>query len=459
MRSLRRKGKGLAERGGKALLKLLPEWICGRPQTIEEKYRSRFGARDWGPQAERLRRRTLGSYLLLCLVFLLLLCLVLINKEGQSGAVEVLRLPERGEGAQTEELRGEAFWQGLQAEGDFSLLLSPPEMEEEEKTALLREFGETLPASILGKNESLQWVEWPLELPEKDPATGIRIQWESDRPELLSSEGKPALLDASGGELVRLTAVLSLGEAMSEKVISLWLAETPAKEALEEALEEKLQGAAAQLEEARGTDTVLELPEVLEPDISLRWERPQSRTLPLLVCIFLFSVLWVWFKRYDGVDKDVKAVTQSISRDFPEMVNKLVLLLNAGMVVRSALLKIADDYEKMPGPKESPLYEELGRIRRRAGSSNTPVVRELRDFAARSGVRELMRFAAIVGDNVDRGNTLAEKLEAESDLLWMGRKKLAEERGKLAEARLTFPLVILLLTLIMVTIAPALIGM
>ncbi len=43
--------------------------------------------------------------------------------------------------------------------------------------------------------------------------------------------------------------------------------------------------------------------------------------------------------------------------------------------------------------------------------------------------------------------------------MWIGRKKKAEEKGKLAETKLTFPLMILLLVLIMITVAPALLGM
>ena len=51
---------------------------------------------------------------------------------------------------------------------------------------------------------------------------------------------------------------------------------------------------------------------------------------------------------------------------------------------------------------------------------------------------------------------MTEKLQAESEILWMNRKKNCEERGRLAETKLTLPLVIFLLVLIVITIAPAL---
>ena len=53
------------------------------------------------------------------------------------------------------------------------------------------------------------------------------------------------------------------------------------------------------------------------------------------------------------------------------------------------------------------------------------------------------------------GVYLSEKLKQENSLLWLARKQQSEEKGRLAETKLTLPLMILLLVLIMMTIAPA----
>ena len=57
-----------------------------------------------------------------------------------------------------------------------------------------------------------------------------------------------------------------------------------------------------------------------------------------------------------------------------------------------------------------------------------------------------------------KGADFSEKLKKENELLWFSRKQHAEEQGRLAETKLTMPLMILLLVLIMITIAPALMG-
>ena len=89
-------------------------------------------------------------------------------------------------------------------------------------------------------------------------------------------------------------------------------------------------------------------------------------------------------------------------------------------------------------------------------TANGSMYRELREFARKSGIKELIRVANIICDNVSKGTGLTEKLQAESEILWMNRKKNCEERGRLAETKLTLPLVIFLLVLIVITIAPAL---
>ncbi|MEG0662665.1 MAG: hypothetical protein RR472_05245, partial [Anaerovoracaceae bacterium] len=62
-------------------------------------------------------------------------------------------------------------------------------------------------------------------------------------------------------------------------------------------------------------------------------------------------------------------------------------------------------------------------------------------------------------DNIHKGADLSGKLQRESESLWFNRKKYAEEKGRLAETKLTLPLVILLLVLVMITIAPAMMEM
>ena len=144
-------------------------------------------------------------------------------------------------------------------------------------------------------------------------------------------------------------------------------------------------------------------------------------------------ILIVYFKRYDRIDREIKEAETSVNRDLPEFINKLVLLLNAGLVFSSAFSKIIEDYESFYHTKKAEqshtkfLYEEMLEYRKKSLNQRIPD-RELKEFSQRCGVREMVRLTAIISDNWDKGSTLAEKLESESNLLWIGRKKRRRKR-------------------------------
>ncbi len=181
----------------------------------------------------------------------------------------------------------------------------------------------------------------------------------------------------------------------------------------------------------------------------------------LIAIAFLFFALFllVYKKRYSVIDREIRKTKESIIDDFPEFIDKLILLLNTGMVTEAALKKIVFDYEKFRDITGSrALYEGLSDMNNRMQKTNSTLQRELSAFAVKSGVRELLRFSAILEDNLNKGSGPVEKLEGEGQLLWMARKKRAEEKARVAETKLSFPLMLLLLSVMLITTAPMLLS-
>lgn len=198
------------------------------------------------------------------------------------------------------------------------------------------------------------------------------------------------------------------------------------------------------------------LPGKLKSGESLVWEQESGRnTVPILaVCILVMAALYK--NRFRVLEKKKQEEQDSVIRQLPEFVNRLVLLLNAGLVLSTAFERSVEESRTLSDTGEDYFYTKLQEIYMRVKTSNGSMHRELREFARSSGIKELIRVANIISDNVSKGTGLTEKLQAESEILWMNRKKNCEERGKLAETKLTLPLVIFLLVLIVITIAPAL---
>ena len=145
-----------------------------------------------------------------------------------------------------------------------------------------------------------------------------------------------------------------------------------------------------------------------------------------------------------------KEEKEDVLERLPGFVNSLMLLLRAGLVTDEAVSRLAGD-----GTDDSYFISGLYGIRKKMESTNSSFEREFRDFAGKSGIRELMRISGIITDNIDKGSSLAEKLDQEAEFMWHSMKKRTEEKGRLAESKMTFPIALMLISLIMVTAAPA----
>lgn len=222
----------------------------------------------------------------------------------------------------------------------------------------------------------------------------------------------------------------------------------------EEKIEEKLRNVISKLNIDRTSKKVL-LPAELETGEKLTWAKAEESNGALYAMAFISALLLLYKNRFYALEQEERQARESIIRSLPEFINKIVLLLNAGSVLTAAFLKAAEDSGGSAG-KHNYFYQQMDQIARSVRETNSPLHEELRDFSKRMGVQELIRITGIINDNISKGYELSEKLKKENELLWFSRKQHAEEKGRLAETKLTMPLMLLLLVLILITVAPAL---
>jgi len=141
-----------------------------------------------------------------------------------------------------------------------------------------------------------------------------------------------------------------------------------------------------------------------------------------------------------------------IESAFPDMVMQLILLLEAGLVSSAAFRKLTE----MNSGSSNALFAGLEEIQRRCDESNLPFVKELYSFAKSCGSRDLLRFASLVSESMGRGSELAGKLEREREHLWSGRLSRAKAKAAEAGTKLSFPLMLLMISIVIISAAPAL---
>ena len=144
---------------------------------------------------------------------------------------------------------------------------------------------------------------------------------------------------------------------------------------------------------------------------------------------------------------------EDIRRNLPGFCNQLTMLMDCGLIVPDAICRIADGYRKQerPGYFRRMILDVVVRSDREERSMPSL----MNEYAEKIHVREWTRVVNLLTENQLLGIDLRSKLRAEGEILWTQRKKLAEEKGKLAETRMTMPLAVLLMVLIMITAAPA----
>lgn len=167
--------------------------------------------------------------------------------------------------------------------------------------------------------------------------------------------------------------------------------------------------------------------------------------------VFAASVCMLAFYYPDrGLSESIKKRNFSIQYEFPDFLNKLVLLVNAGMTVHRAWEKIVQDRKEL-----TPLYKELNMTYMEI-KNGKPETAAYEDFARRCRVKEITRFiAAIIQNQRKGGRELVALLKLQSNECWQLRKNMARRLGEEASTKLVIPLMIMFVGILIIVILPA----
>lgn len=198
--------------------------------------------------------------------------------------------------------------------------------------------------------------------------------------------------------------------------------------------------------------TVLELPRHLGKNIELNWKQAMEVPWGILTIPFLIVLI----KESDIRTKEKKKesnIKKDIFYQLPLFINQILLLLNSGMIFHDVILHIGNEYKKME--RKNYFQVEIIKLCDEANDTHKNVVVLFNEFSRKSGVKELARVGNTILDSHYRGTDLVDKLDNERRNIWDNRKNQFKETGRIAETKLTFPLGLLLVVLIVITIAPA----
>ncbi|MBQ8596622.1 MAG: type II secretion system F family protein [Lachnospiraceae bacterium] len=334
---------------------------------------------------------------------------------------------------------------------EFSIQIGERQFTEEERILILDETERMLPELIKGKNTDLQHVENNLLLPSSLEDYPVNISWRSSSVRIQNS-GEIDRIGLSGeGERAELTAELSCGQ--EKRVVVYEVCLLPEQISDEEAFFRALEETVLEAEDAGNVEKELQLPlEINGQRISWR-ERKEDISIPILLIVLMGALAVA-----GGMDKDLenccKDRRKQLLTAYPDFLSKLRLYLSAGMTIKVAFYKLAEDYGR-ESVKRNYLSEELQLAcnRFRNGVSEEKVYQE---WGKRCVEIRYRRLSLLLCSHLRMGSgQLLRELEAEEESAREERKHHARKLGEEAGVKLLFPMLLQLLVVLFLILIPA----
>ena len=323
------------------------------------------------------------------------------------------------------------------------------QLTEEELQVLFAECEEELECRLEGAENPQGKITEKLELVDSLEGYPFEITWRSSEPSLIGTDGSLKQEDIAETKQVCLTATLWYGEITRE--VEFWI--EPGSVIQETGRKSSLREAILQQDSASRYEEELPLPKALGEE-NISWTLIQENDSPVFLLLTVVAAIGVYVLK----DKDLHEQTLERKREmkvaYPVIINKFVLYMGAGMTVRGSFLKIVADYQKNCKTHQDAYEEMLYSCRELSAGVSEGLVYER--FGKRSGLQEYARFAAMLGQNLKKGNTaLLGRLREESEKAMQEDLQFRKKMGEEAETKLLVPMIMMLGIVMLLVMIPA----
>ena len=317
----------------------------------------------------------------------------------------------------------------------------------------IAKFIENADELISGDNPDLMHVSTDLVLKEKYDGYPFKIEWRSSDPYRVTSYG--GKVDLSGGEGdVILTAHCIYGEyeGSFSLPVHIVLPDADSSERFKDAFR-------SFVSESERSDR--EAKEWMLPDEfngeKIRWEYRVEDDSMLLAGLFGVVAFAIFFASGKDLNSKADKKKENLRRSYPKVLRQLALYVGAGMTVKGAFTKIAEDSSGCKN--DEMIYEEMKFACIEMGQGMGEGLAYER-FGNRTGLSEYIKLAGLLSQNLKRGNPgFVMRLRSEADGAMRERVLEARKAGEEAQTKLLAPMMMMLAVVMVMIMIPAMTGM
>lgn len=385
----------------------------------------------------------IGGILLILILTMGLVMLSILGEKGKGllqGSYYLAR-GEPGMGARQVDLEVEAGGR----EKEVSIRVPERQYLREELEGKFAEAKEYVKKSFLGENSSPDQITYPLRLVKQFPGTPIKVNWKLDSNGYIHSDGSLNNSKLQEETQIMLTAVLSYGEEREKLPLECIL--YPKKRTEEELFWEDWDQELREQEEVSAQESSLQLPKEIQGQILTYHQRETFLWIKLLLSGLVLCLLFPFLMDYQTEQRVIKR-ERELQREYPEIVERFILLIGAGLTIRGAWYRITEDYKNRHQQGDYPasfLYEEMLVTRYDMENGQSEAL-AYAAFGRRLSLLPYMKFSTLLVQNLRKGSgDLLKRMEGEAEDALRERREQAKKLGEEAGTKLLIPMMLMLI--------------
>ena len=165
------------------------------------------------------------------------------------------------------------------------------------------------------------------------------------------------------------------------------------------------------------------------------------------VAIFIMFAFVAFYYYGTSASDKIKKRSEELLSDFSNVVSKLALLTNAGLIMRDAWADVAYN-------GDTTLYKEMqiSVDEMKNGVSETEAIYH---FGNRCIIPEIKKFASTIIQGIEKGNSeLTALLQEQSAETWNLKRQLVKREGEKASSKLLIPMFLMFMGILIMVIVP-----
>ncbi len=399
-----------------------------------------LGQRGVGTREYRL------IFMVLCVVIFLTVLLLVIDNKSIPNTIEK---NEYGRGEVEEELY--ITWDTKLKDTAINIKVPEKIYTDKEVEAFFNTSKEWINQHILSSQDTPEHVESKLNFVNQIPNTPIQVEWDWYPYEMIDYKGNlnREYISKEGSEL-EITAILKYKEqcVLYKMGFVLYPKTLDQQEKLVATIIDSIQ------KQNKGNEynTYFELPTKVQGKKVL-WKKEFNYRGIYILILGVIGAFLIIMQKVEEQKKQQLKLSKEMEREYPEIINTLVLYIGAGMTTKKAWEKIVEDYEK--ANYYQPAYEQM-RITQCEIKNGVLEIEAYLRFADRCNLPSYQKFVLLLVQNIKRGTKgIVNLLEIESQNAFRERLNTARQCGEKAGTKMLLPMFLMLVVVLIVITIPA----